>query len=649
MVQAPIRVLLIEDDTDDVALVRRMLYEAGGQTFAVERADRLSAGLERLNTEEVDVVLLDLGLPDSRGMDTLSAVRRAAPEMPIVVLTGAGDLTAGILAARHGAQDFLIKARMTSDRLAHTLSYAVVRAQARRREALQRSVLASLNSQAVLDMDALADVLRTVLAGLGIPMAGLRLKLGEHWPFHIALGFTDDLRERTEHICTVGPDGEVRRDAEGHLIFDCLCGDVLRGVAVGGPQFCSDRGSFWSGNASAAVVALGRSEEPAAARVCCTCGGCESVALIPLRSEDAVIGLLQFADPRPDRISADMVEQLEDIAEGIGTALTRQRAEDALRKYTARVEALRGVDEAVLSAQSMREVAQAALGRLPDLIPCLRASVVEFDLEAGTARALAVYDAESGTATGVELPVPVEAFGDLNDLRANRVRLTADLRAAGPGSEMPSVLTAGVRSNMTVLLAADDELIGCLNVGRSEPGGMEEEDREIALELAGVLSVALGTARSRQRRHEAERALDAVSYQMRVAREIQQELYPAEAPQLPGFELAGESIPAEAAGGDYFDYIPMADGFLGIAVGDVAGHGVGAALVMAAMRAYLRGFAATSADVPEILSRLNEALVVDTAQSIFCTMLFARLDTGTRGDRLRERRAPACLGLRCVG
>ncbi len=276
----------------------------------------------------------------------------------------------------------------------------------------------------------------------------------------------------------------------------------------------------------------------------------------------------------------------------------------------------------------MQEVAQAALSRLPDLIPCRRASVVEFDLEAGTAQALAIYDADSG-ATSVDLPVPLGAFGDLDELRANGPRLTTDLRAASPGAALPGALTAGVRSTMTLPLVAEGELIGCLSIGRAEPGGVEEEDRQIGRELANVLSVALGAARGRESRRDAERALDAVRYQMRVARDIQQTIYPAGPPQVPGFELAGESIPAEAAGGDYYDYIPMPDGYVGIVVGDVAGHGVGAAMVMTAMRAYLRGFAATSVSVPEVLGHLNEALVADTAQNIFCTMLFARLDTRT--------------------
>ena len=255
---------------------------------------------------------------------------------------------------------------------------------------------------------------------------------------------------------------------------------------------------------------------------------------------------------------------------------------------------------------------------------------MEFDLEAQTARVLAVYDETGNTDAPAGTTLALEVFGDLEGFRASRVRAVVDLRAAtAPSPAARNLMAGGVRSFLTVPLVAEDELIGCLNVGWPEPGNIAQEDQDIARELAEVLAIAIGGTRSRQKREDAERALDAVNYQMGVARGIQQMLYPASAPQVPGFDLAGASVPAEAAGGDYFDYIPMPDGFLGIAIGDVTGHGVGAALVMAAMRAYMRAFGSATTDLSEVLSRANQALVVDTAQDIFCTMLFARLDPRT--------------------
>ena len=77
------------------------------------------------------------------------------------------------------------------------------------------------------------------------------------------------------------------------------------------------------------------------------------------------------------------------------------------------------------------------------------------------------------------------------------------------------------------------------------------------------------------------------SEEFRAAQEIQQRLYPGESPTLPGFDIAGALFPAKATAGDYFDYIPMLEGCLGIVLGDVSSHGMGPALLMSETRACL--------------------------------------------------------------
>src|SRR6266850_2320581 len=96
------------------------------------------------------------------------------------------------------------------------------------------------------------------------------------------------------------------------------------------------------------------------------------------------------------------------------------------------------------------------------------------------------------------------------------------------------------------------------------------------------------------------------------------------------FEISGASYPAEATGGDYFDYVPLRDGTLGVVIGDVTGHGFGPALLMAELRAYLRAFLLTRSDVGEILGLLNCALADDAPEGYFATLLLARLDPTTR-------------------
>jgi PAS domain S-box-containing protein len=118
--------------------------------------------------------------------------------------------------------------------------------------------------------------------------------------------------------------------------------------------------------------------------------------------------------------------------------------------------------------------------------------------------------------------------------------------------------------------------------------------------------------------------------QLEIAREIQQRLFPKNSPQVPGFDIAGASYPAEATSGDYFDYLPMLQDRWGIIVADVTGHGVGPALLMAETRAYLRVLATRREDTGEILTRANRVLAEDVGMERFVTLFLARLDPANR-------------------
>ena len=136
--------------------------------------------------------------------------------------------------------------------------------------------------------------------------------------------------------------------------------------------------------------------------------------------------------------------------------------------------------------------------------------------------------------------------------------------------------------------------------------------------------------RSRNRRERAERELLKNQVEMEIARQIQKRLLPKGPPSLPGFDIAGFCKPAAATGGDFYDYIPMADGCLGIVVADVSSHGFGPALIMAGTRRLLRTLVETHSDIGEILSIANRAICEDTDHESFVTVFFARLDPRSR-------------------
>ena len=127
MTDRPIRVLLIEDNPGDAVLIREMLRDAAGESFRLVTAERLQQGLDLLRQGGIDVVLLDLSLPDSEGLSTLSSVREKSPMLPVVVLTGFDDEETAVSAVRQGAQDYLVKCRFDGNLLVRSIRYAFER------------------------------------------------------------------------------------------------------------------------------------------------------------------------------------------------------------------------------------------------------------------------------------------------------------------------------------------------------------------------------------------------------------------------------------------------------------------------------------------------------------------------------------------
>ena len=126
------------------------------------------------------------------------------------------------------------------------------------------------------------------------------------------------------------------------------------------------------------------------------------------------------------------------------------------------------------------------------------------------------------------------------------------------------------------------------------------------------------------------RKLQDQEIQMSLARAVQQQFYSMPPPQIDGFDFAGAAFPADATGGDYFDFLNLPGNCIGVTIGDVCGHGIGSALLMVELRAYLRAFAQKSSDLGEILSLTNNALVSDLEQDRYVTLIFCRLHPDSR-------------------
>jgi two-component system, cell cycle sensor histidine kinase and response regulator CckA len=136
MSEGNVSVLLVEDSASDASLLVETLRETAGDLFQVTVLERLDEALRRLKANSFDVLLLDLSLPDSAGVETFRAARAGAPHVPIILLTGVDDEAVGVEAMRQGIQDYLVKGRADGRQIARAIRYAIERK--RNEEALRR-------------------------------------------------------------------------------------------------------------------------------------------------------------------------------------------------------------------------------------------------------------------------------------------------------------------------------------------------------------------------------------------------------------------------------------------------------------------------------------------------------------------------------
>lgn len=127
-----IKILLVEDSTVDVLLLRTALEKAGGERFEIEVATCLAQATSSLGRSQIDLVLTDLNLPDSGGLDTFRSIKAAAGDAPVIILSGMDDETTAVNAVHAGAEDYLVKDRVTPPLLFRAIIYAMERTQAKK-------------------------------------------------------------------------------------------------------------------------------------------------------------------------------------------------------------------------------------------------------------------------------------------------------------------------------------------------------------------------------------------------------------------------------------------------------------------------------------------------------------------------------------
>jgi phosphoserine phosphatase RsbU/P len=178
------------------------------------------------------------------------------------------------------------------------------------------------------------------------------------------------------------------------------------------------------------------------------------------------------------------------------------------------------------------------------------------------------------------------------------------------------------RSELAVPIVSNAQVIGALNLESDRTGAFTAEDGELLEFFASAAALSIEKSLLHRQVLEKQR----IEQQLAVAREVQRGLLPSAPPRLPGYDIAAVQLATWTIGGDYFDYIPLANGRFGLVIADVSGKGIPAALIMATFRAALRSELRRQAELGPLMQALNRLLLESQGDSRFVTAVYGSLD-----------------------
>ena len=199
-----------------------------------------------------------------------------------------------------------------------------------RQKALSIHILEMLN-QPLDSLEVINKILNLIRDEMGFQAVGIRLKQGADFPYFYTSGFCSDFVEHENFLIARDEKGEIIWGPRGNPLLECMCGTVIMGRTVPDYPFFTKGGSFWTNSTSILLASTSEEDRQNKTRNRCHDAGFESVALIPVKSGDETIGLLQFNDSRTDCFTLEMIEFFEGLGSSIGIALDRIRKEKQIR------------------------------------------------------------------------------------------------------------------------------------------------------------------------------------------------------------------------------------------------------------------------------------------------------------------------------
>lgn len=582
MATTPLKVLLVEDNPGDARLVRELLSEVKGRAFELEWADSLGVGLERLAAGHYDVILLDMELADSIGLETLNTMLTAAPDVPVVIMTSLDDEELATVAVRNGAQDYLVKGMVQPNLLSRAILYAIERKQlVQLNEALNR---VSMMVNSTLDFDEMIQkVLAETARTIGAESAIFMVRKDGELLIRVAWGKTDDL--------PVGGYFPVEQIKIADLVH-----------STGEPIVISD------------VTADERCNQERM-----RAAGVLSLIACPLFAKDVVIGVIAFRfHTRKAEFSKATIDFLKRLSALISLARENARlynneleARGKIQSYANQLSLLHDIGlslnketdterllKKVLTAAA--EITKAGIGAMI-LVEQDRTKLVSMHYSPWYKERCTIVDDPSGLHKRIEFLVAASPRDTIRITDFDLLDQQPDLPEGHP--HLNGLLVGTVRDTL-------DRAQGYFMLSsKAEGAPFSVEDEEIISLLAAQASVALISAENFEREHQ-------------VAATLQAALMP-KTPRRDDLEIGlvyHSATSFSRLGGDFYDFIDLTGGALAVVIGDVCGKGLEAATSTAMIKYSLRACMNTESDPAICLNSVNSIAARQIAMEKFVTV-----------------------------
>ncbi|RKX18318.1 MAG: hypothetical protein DRP26_05435, partial [Candidatus Zixiibacteriota bacterium] len=338
---------------------------------------------------------------------------------------------------------------------------------------------------------------------------------------------------------------------------------------------------------------------------------------IPIKHKNEFLGVIEVVNKKDaDNFDADDLEIMKALGEQIAIAIDNANLIQQARRKTREAQNLYVVGKLMAGKLELEELLELIVKRVSRLVKVDVATIYIVDPDDHSIKEIVSKGVPKHFQSKLTLKIGQGICGlvaktgqsiVLNDVTENKQYIS---------------LRPQTKSEIAVPLKSQGKVIGVFNVEADKKNAYTKDDLRLMKTFANHAAVSIERALLYRRTIEQK----ALEEELAIARRIQKTFLPKRSPQIPGFDIDGINIPSEVVGGDYYDFINIVNNQLGIAIGDVSGKGIGAALIMASFRASLKAEIRNNFAIRTIFAKVNSLLYESIERENYVTAVYGVLD-----------------------